>query len=74
MYDPKIEFFEKAVELVREMKQNLEGLALDAKKAGLDDLPFDIWSKRLLRWEKHFQGRILKVHGDGKGTRSAPPT
>jgi hypothetical protein len=57
----KIDFFEKALERVREIRQNLDGLAEDAKKAELDDLPFEIWRKRLDRWERYFQGRLLKV-------------
>jgi hypothetical protein len=68
MNDLKIEFFEKALERVREIRQNLEGLAEDAKKAGVDDQPFDLWRKRLDRWEHHFQGRILKVR-ETKGTQ-----
>jgi hypothetical protein len=61
MNDLKIEFFDKALARVRQIRQDLEGLAEDAKKAGVDDLPFAIWRKRLDRWEHHFQGRILKV-------------
>ena len=76
MNDLKIEFFEKALERVREIRQNLEGLAEDAKKAGLDDLPFDVWRRRLDRWERHFQGRIFegsRCQEDLKA-RSAPRT
>ena len=60
MNDLRIEFFEKALGRIREIRQKLEGLAEDAKKAGLDDLPFDAWRRRLDRWERHFQGRILE--------------
>jgi hypothetical protein len=60
MNDRRIKFFENALERVREIRQNLEGLAEDAKKAGVDDLPFDVWRRRLDRWERHFQGRIFE--------------
>jgi hypothetical protein len=61
MSDLKIDFFENGLERIREMKRNMEDFAEDAKTAGLSDLPFDDWRKKLDRWERHFQGRILQI-------------
>ena len=70
MNDLRIEFFEKALERVREIRQNLEGLAEDAKKAGLDDLPFDVWRRDWTAGSATFKVGFLKV-SDPKRTKTA---
>ena len=57
----EIAFFEAALERVREMRANMEGLAEVLDKAGLTGLSFDTWRGKLVDVEHQLQTKIDRL-------------